>query len=136
MSRYHTDRVSDELQRIEGVAVTNITQSSWTFKRESAKLNLRVLPGCCGVLLIYQLSGTERDLLRLLGYVARAAAKTSFGVLLMSLRSDSKLRQTLGETWTSVKFNNPRTKNDVELLSYALPQKLKKKPVAPPHEDA
>jgi hypothetical protein len=136
MGRYHCDRVSDELQRIEGVTVTNITQSSWTFKRESAKLNLRVLPGCCGVLLIYQLSGTERDLLRLLGYVARAAAKTNFGVLLMSLRSDSKLRQTLGETWTSIKFNNPRTKNDVELLSYALPQKAPKKPRPQPHEDA
>jgi hypothetical protein len=142
MARYHCDKVSEQLQQVKGVEVTNITRSSWTFKHGSARLNLRVLPGCCGVLLVYQLTGAEKELARLLKQILRAANKANFGIVLMSLRSDSRFRALLptaapgNEGWASIKFTNPRTRNEVELLSYAIPLKpAKKKPQVYDHED-
>lgn len=126
MARYHCDRVSDQLQSIPDIRVKAISDSSWTFAYKSAKANVRVLPGCCGILLFYQVSGTDRDLGRMLAHTTRAASKANFGMVLMSLRSDAAFRKTLkAEQWHSVAFTNPRTRNQVELLSYVLPVKIK-----------
>ena len=137
MARYHCDKVSEQLQQLEGVRVTNMTRSSWTFRRGGAQINLRVLPGCCGILLVYQLSGPEKELVKLLTLVQKAAQRAEFGLVLITLRSDSRLRPLLGDVWASSKFNNPRTRNDVEVLTYLVPQKAKKqKPQVYGHEDA
>ena len=137
MARYHCDRVSERLQAVEGVQVRNVTQSSWTFSQGSARLNLRVMPGCCGILLAYQLSGKERDLFRLLKHVIRAAQHAEFGMVLMSLRSDSRLRALLPAEWVSAPFKNPRTKKAVEVLSLIVPEKpAKGKKQYQVHEDA
>lgn len=137
MARYHCDRVSEELQKIAGVQVTDMTRSSWTFQQDGARLNLRVLPGCCGILLVYNLSGDAKKLSRLLRYVQRAALKTNFGAVLMTLRSDSPLRKLLLDiAWKATKFVNPRTRNEVEVFLHEVPAKLPKKKEARIHEDA
>ena len=137
MGRYYVDKVSEQLQAEKGVQVRNVTESSWSFERDGARLNLRVLPGCCGVLLVYQLSGPERPLFRLLTYVQRAAQRAEFGLVLLTLRSDSRLRPMLAEaTWAARSFTNPRTRNSLEVLTYVVPPKRgRQRPLPQQHED-
>lgn len=135
MGRYLCDKVGEQLQQTEGVVVKDITASSWSFSFKSARASLRVLPGCCGILLFHNISGAKKDPLTLLKTACKAAAKAGFGMVLISLRSDSELRKLLGPEWTSVSFTNPRTTNKVEVLCYALPQKVKKVRPQNNHED-
>ena len=137
MARYHCDKVSEQLQQVPGVKVTDITRSSWTFSRDGAKLNLRVMPGCCGILLVYQLRGKAKELNQLLKYVISAAKKTEFGAVLLSLTQKSELLPLIKKdpTWKTIDFRNPRTTNVVEVLIYTLPYKEKKKTPQRYHED-
>ncbi len=136
MGRYHCDKVSEQLQQIEGVRVVNITDSSWSFVQNDARVNLRVLPGCCGILLAYNLSGSAKALARLLKYVTRAAGKTNFGIVLLSLREDSAINKLLlAPDWIRTPFTNPRTGNNVEVLMHKIPKPVKVKKPAPRPED-
>jgi hypothetical protein len=136
MGVYHCSKVSKILQETKGIIVTDKTDSSWTFEYNGAKMSLRVLPGCCGILLVYRISGKDKIALRLLKAICQAARKAEFGLVTISLLSNSSLRKLLSPEWTTTTFQNPRTRNEVELLSYKIPIKLK--PVKPLqyHEDA
>lgn len=136
MARYHCDKVAEHLQTIEGVQVKAITSSSWTFARHTAKATIRILPGCCGILLIHNISGEKRDPLQLINYAVVAAKRADFGLVLLSLKTESALRKLLGAEWQATKFTNPRTTNEVELFTQILPYKPKaKKPQRYNHED-
>lgn len=128
MGVWHLDKISQQLQTVDELIVKDRTRSSWEFSYKDAKASVRVLPGCCGILLFYQISG-DKNALRLLQHAVRAATKAGFGLFVLSLRTDSPLRKRLGPEWNSTKFENPRTRNSVELLSYLLPTKVK--PVKP-----
>ena len=135
MGRYHCDNVAEQLQAIKGVTVKDVTASSWSFLYKSAKATVRVLPGCCGILLFHNVTGGERDALGLIKATLRAATKAKFGLLVLSLRTDSKLTPLLGEGWNKTPFINPRTNNSVELLSFKLPTKIVVKKQRPVLED-
>jgi len=136
MGVYHCSKVAKALQEITGVFVSDKSESSWTFTYNDAKASVRVLPGCCGILLIYRISGKEKIALRLIKAIAQAARKAEFGLVTLSLLTSSPLRKMLGPDWTGTEFKNPRTRNDVELLSFKIPIKLKPKTPVVYHEDA
>jgi hypothetical protein len=138
MGAYHCERVSEQLQSVPGLLVKDRDHDSWTFAYKSAKAKVRVLPGCCGIMLFYQLSGVDKDLLRLLQYACKAATKANFGLVLLSLKQTSTLRGLLpAATWPTINFTNPRTRNEIALLSYQTPVKMKaEKPQRYGHEDA
>lgn len=129
MGRHHCDNVARHLQTVKGVEVKDITRSSWTFSQNSARASVSILPGCCGILLFHNVSGAKRDPLRLLVATVKGAIKARFGMVLLSLKTDSELRKLLGPEWIAGTFVNPRTNNKVDLLYQVLPVKeLKKKP--------
>lgn len=135
MARYHCDKVSEQLQAVKGIRVTEVTRSSWSFQLDGARASVRILPGCCGILLFYNISGKERTALKLLKETCKAAVKAKFGVVVLSLRANSPLRTLLGAEWISGRFTNPRTKNEVDLLHYVLPVKPDKTKPRPVLED-
>lgn len=136
MSIYHCSKVAELLQSCWGIFVIDKDSTSWQFKYKSASLKVRVMPGCCGIMLLYQINGEAHEAHRLVKAACQAARKAGFGMVVMSLLSASKLRLRLGDEWKSpAPFKNPRTGNDVELLSYALPVKIKPKKPDAEHED-
>ena len=136
VSQFHCRDVAETLQKSWGVYVKDKTPESWQFEYKSATLKLRVMPGCCGIMLIYHIHGEPKHAHRLIKAACQAARKSGFGMVVMSLLSASHLRLRLGNEWKSSQpFKNPRTRNDVELLSYALPVKIKPKPPERNHED-
>lgn len=135
MGVYLCDNVSVILQQTKGVLVKDKSDSSWTFEYNGARASLRILPGCCGILLIYRISGKDKPVIRLIKAICQAARKANFGMVCMSLLASSPVIAGLGPEWTSSAFQNPRTRNDVQLLSYKLPVKVKAKPQTRYHED-
>lgn len=136
MGAYHCNKVADALQDTKLVYVFDKDASSWKFKYKDASLNLRTLPGCCGVLHLYNISGSPKTSFKLLKLSLAAAKRANFGMVTLSLLTKSPLRKLItGPEWTTTPFTNPRTRNEVELLAYKIPVKLKTKPVANIHED-
>lgn len=136
MGVYHCDKVAQILQETKFVYVKNKSDSSWTFDYNGAQLNLRVLPGCCGILHLYKISGKDRVALRLVKLTLSAARRAGFGMVTLSLLSNSPLRKLIaGDDFVAVPFTNPRTRNNVELFAYKIPVKIKAKPPEVHHED-
>lgn len=135
MGVYLCDSVSAVMQTVKGVLVKDKSDSSWTFEYNGARANVRILPGCCGILLIYKISGKERDALRLIKVICGAARKTNFGMVIMSLLTASPVRKILPPEWVATDFKNPRTRNDVSLLTYKPVVKVKPQPANRYHED-
>jgi len=136
MGVYLTSKVAEILQDTKGVYVKDKSDSSWTFTYKGAQLSVRVLPGCCGILLVYRISGKEKESFRLIKAVAQSARKAQFGMVMLSLLSGSALRKLLtAPDWNTTGFKNPRTRNDVEVLTYVLPVKIKPKRPSKYHED-
>jgi len=75
-----------------------------------AKLALRTLPGCCGVLLAYNISGIGTEhILSFLSTVVRAARKAKYGAVLFTLLEDRPIIREL--TGLQLPFSNTRVRN-------------------------
>lgn len=136
MGSYLCNNVSTILQATKRVTVVDKGAESWTFKYKEAKLNARVLPGCCGILLLYKISGKANEALALIRLSATAAKKANFGMVTLSLIDSSPLGLLLREPdWCHSGFRNPRTGNHVSLYTHEIISKPK--PVKPVtrHED-
>ena len=138
MAMYHCAGVGKALQRVPGITVTGIESSYWQFEYKGASAKIRILPGCCGILLLHNFSGPAKDILRLSDRVVKAATVGSFGIVLCSVQVKSPLCALLKTKrgWlVGSAFKNPRTKNDLEVLYKAVKPPKEKRVVASRHGD-
>lgn len=78
---------------------------------ETARVRTQVLPGCCGVLLLHNFSGSDDAVATLIEIITRAAARANFGEVLFSLISGHHASTPISE------FRNPKTGRNVSVYS-------------------
>ena len=99
------------------------------FERTSAghvvgSFSFSALPGCCGVLLVYNLQPGNKKLFPkfrkvLIECLPQAARRSRFGLIMLTLKEDSSLADMEG--FTGCAFINGKTKHKLVLLTHQVP---------------
>lgn len=100
--RYEEDKKNDQRYTL----VNRKTQ------KESSSLTFRSLPGCCGVALLHSFKGDRKDVVEFINYVLKAVKRAKYGQVLLTLRSDSRIIESL-PTHEGFEFLNGKTGNKV-----------------------
>lgn len=84
---------------------------------EVAAMSAQTLPGCCGILLLHNFSGSDRDINAFIGMAVKAAARVGYGLVLLSVTAAHEaVAQGIGPQY-AVEFTNPKTGNVVRVVS-------------------
>lgn len=119
-----------EAQEIEGDTAPMWRRYTMWRKRDekaSASMTVQTLPGCCGVVLFYNLTQYQPkgDIVSLIEAGRVAAQKAGYGFAVLTLHSTSPLVKQLTEEkgWgKSGVFRNGKTDREITMLGTVLPQ--------------
>lgn len=87
-----------------------------------ARMTTQALPGCCGVMVLYNFYGKSEFVNQLIEVGETAARKNGYGLTLFTMRVDSPALTRAGTT-----FINGKTGNEIAVILRDLQQEPKKK---------
>jgi len=109
--RYFVQEHVEAYKRPDEIPFKTVSLRARKDNAELAKVRFQTLPGCCGVVLLHNFSGTDENIHAFLQVIRAAARRAKYGAVLYTLVQGHNVGGTTVRT-----FRNPKTGNNVEIF--------------------